>query len=60
MPDFFLSAPSPFSRSQKKPCVAVSWASAARSFFSAAAPSCLRKAAKDGSSTGFGSVMATG
>src|SRR6185312_3847264 len=60
MPDFFLSAPSPFSRSQKKPCATTIRASAARSFLSAAAASSLRNAVKDGSSIGLGKTIATG
>jgi hypothetical protein len=58
MPGFFLSALSPFSPIQKKPFDTMS-ASALRSFFSAAAVICLRKASKLGSLTIGGAAMAT-
>ena len=59
MPGFFLSALSPFSPIQKKFCATIP-ASALRSFFSAAAPTCLRNASKLGSLTGAGALIATG
>ncbi len=59
MPERFLSALSPFSPIQKK-FGATSAASALRSFFSAAAPICLRNASKLGSLSGSGALIATG
>ena len=59
MPGFFLSAAS-FSPLMKKKLAATSLASAARSFFCAMSPNCLRNATKAGSATGTGSLMATG
>ena len=58
MPDFFLSAMS-FSPIQKK-LLDTMPASAPRSFLSATPASCLRKASRLGSSSGFAGVTATG
>ena len=60
MPDLRLSARSPFSPIQKKPCPTTSFARAARSLCCATSPSCLRNASRVGSLMACGAFTATG
>ena len=60
IPDFRLSARSPFSPIQKNPWPTTSFASAARSFCCDTSPSCLRNASRAASLTACGGVTVTG